>query len=46
MMCYYPLALPKVIEKINIPTVEDQIKVLQQAHIKALASHELTRQHM
>lgn len=43
MMWYHPLALPKVKEKMNIPAVEEQIKMLQHIQDEALASHKLAR---
>ena len=46
MMGYEPRALPTVISKTSIPTVEDHLKALNAACDEALASHKLARQVM
>jgi hypothetical protein len=46
MMGYHPSALPEMMQKTDIPAVEDRIKRLNHAREEALASHEIARQHM
>jgi len=46
MMGYNPRAIPPIIEKTNVPSVEDRLQTLKRVREEAFALHELARQTM